>query len=62
MPNRSHISTTRRAAVRQAATSPLRSARFQSGLRTWLRTIRSASSLSTPFAYSLKGGMTTPSS
>ena len=49
VPNRSHISVTRRAAVRQAATRPLRSARFQSGLRTWLRMIRSASSFGTPF-------------
>ena len=35
-------------AVRQAATRPLRSARFQSGTRTWLRMIRKASSLSVP--------------
>ncbi len=41
---------------------PLRSARFQSGLRTWLRMISSDSSASTPCLYSLKGGMITPSS
>ena len=52
----------RRDAVEHAATRPLRSALFQSGLRTWLRMMSSAVSLSCPSLYSLKGGMMTPSS
>ena len=41
-------SWTRRPAVRHAATRPFKSARFQSGVRTWFMMIFSESSASTP--------------
>ena len=47
-PNRSHSSETRRAAIRQAATMALRSLRFQSFIRTWLRMRFSISAFSSP--------------
>ena len=62
MPKRPQRSCTRVAAVRQAATSAMRSASFISGVRLLLRMIRSTSAFRRSSAKSFTGGMRMPSS